>query len=113
MKATRNGWTIEGTPEEIRELIEMSASSDTFKVTTSPAVIARPNVAVDETKGITVMLDSEKADKSRQKNKIDWAKAESLNGAGWSFKMIAEEMGISYNTVYAHFNPVKKPGKEG
>jgi hypothetical protein len=27
--------------------------------------------------------------------------------------LIAEELGISYNTVYAHFNPVKKPGKEG
>lgn len=91
----------------------MSANSDTFRRTTSPATVERPNVAVDETKGITVMLDSEKSDKTRQKNAIDWAKAESLKGAGWSFKAIAEELGISYNTVYAHFNPIKKPGKEG
>lgn len=101
MKATKNGWTIEGTPAEIRELIEMSANSDTFETPEAK----RPPVETATPKAPPALGD-------RHKGRIDWPKAESLKKAGWSFKAIAEELGLTYQTVYSHFNPAKKPGKE-
>lgn len=100
MRATRNGWTIEGTPGEIHELIEMSASTDTL--------IAREPVEIPEKP-----VNAEAPEKTRPmpKRDIDWPKADSLRNAGWSFKAIAEELRTTYQTVYSHFNPVKRSEK--
>lgn len=92
MKATRNGWTIDGTPEEILTIVQLSAQGDTStkptcKATTTPAII-------------------ETADKTPAK-RIDWPKAEALKKAGWSIKAIAAEIGSTYATVYAHFKDDK------
>lgn len=73
MRATKNGWTIEGTPAEIKELLEMSAYSDTV---TNTVKGADPEKVFDQVK---------KSDKTRRKNV-----AESLFEAGWSPETIAE-----------------------
>lgn len=99
MKATKNGWTVEGTPDEIIAL--MSAYGDTFETPETK----RPPVETATPKAPPALGD-------RHKGRIDWPKAESLKKAGWSFKAIAEELGLTYQTVYSHFNPAKKPGKE-
>lgn len=92
MKATRNGWTIDGTPEEIMTLIQLSAQGDTSvkpicKEPTTPTIV-------------------ETADKTPAK-RIDWPKAEALKKAGWSIKAIAAEIGSTYATVYGHFKSEK------
>lgn len=92
MKATRNGWTIDGTPEEILTLIQMSAQGD---ISTTPICKEPTTPAIIET-----------ADKTPAK-RIDWPKAEALKKAGWSYKAIAEEIGSTYATVYAHFKAEK------
>ena len=39
----------------------------------------------------------------RKRTKVDWGKAEACRKAGWDFVKIADELGVSYNTVYTHF----------
>ena len=42
--------------------------------------------------------------KEKKTKKIDWPKAEACRKAGWDYTKIADELGCSYATVYAHFN---------
>ena len=90
MKATKNGWTIEGTPEEVLQLIQMSANGD---------------ASTGQTK------DPAKETRPMPRRNIDWKKAESLQAAGWNYKAIAEEIGTTYQTVYSHFNAISKKPK--
>ena len=83
MRATKNGWTIEGTPAEIVEMIEMSSKGDTCWATTTPAIV-------------------ETEDKTPRK-RIDWGKAQALKEAGWTTRQIADELGASYQTIYKKF----------
>lgn len=101
MKATKNGWTVEGTPREIAELIGTVPACSLYE--TPEAKL--PPVETATPKAPPALGD-------RHKGRIDWPKAESLKKAGWSFKAIAEELGLTYQTVYSHFNPAKKTGKE-
>lgn len=86
MKAEKNGWIIEGTPEEINALVQF----------TEP---------VSEPKHEKLPVHTPKSPKPA---KLDWAKADALKEAGWNYSAIAEEIGATYQGVYAHFNPAKK-----
>lgn len=92
MRAIKNGWTIEGTPEEINALIEMSAYTDTL---TAQASDPDPKETPKKT-------EKQKTQPVPRRN-LDWKKAEALKEAGWNFKKIAEEIGTTYQTVYGHF----------
>ena len=82
MKITLNGYELDGTPEEMLQLIGlMAAPVPDPKPAPKPA--AKP------------------APKPTGK-KIDWAKAAALRKAGWSYDKIGEEFGISGVTVSAH-----------
>ena len=116
MKATKNGWTVEGTPREIAELIGAAPANTLPPYETRPIggitnAIRHEQEKVDKRLEECKKLEKE-ADSTRRKGSIDWPKADSLKAAGWSFKAIAEELGTTYQTVYSHFNPAKKPGKE-
>lgn len=80
MRATKDGWQVEGTPAEIVELMMLTGG----KPGREPAE-AKVETAVKTPK------------------RIDWGKAQALKEAGWSTKQIAEELGASYHTVYKKF----------
>ena len=80
MKITLNGYELEGTPEEMLQLLGLMAAP---KPAPDPKPAAKP------------------APKPTGK-KIDWAKAAALRKAGWSYDKIGEEFGISGVTVSAH-----------
>ena len=39
----------------------------------------------------------------KKRKPIDWGKAEACRKAGWDFRQIADELSVSYNTIYQHF----------
>ena len=89
MKATKNGWTVEGTPMEIVELIKVSAYGDT----SGKAPVQTP-----------AAVETADATPKPTRRAIDWKKAQALRDAGWDYKKIADEIGSTYASVYAKLN---------
>ena len=76
-------WTydIEGTVEEIKELLGMMQPKAVVQEETPKAVVkAKP--------------------KPKKKKEVDVGKIRALNKAGWSVEKIADEMRIGKSTVY-------------
>ena len=87
-----NDFTIEGTPGEIAEMIRIYTGAQ--KIVGGVARKAPADAA-----------EKKKADqKESAKKEVDWAKAEALRKAGWSYDKIGEELGVSGVTVSTHLN---------
>lgn len=82
------GYDITGTPEEITHLIALLADEPIVKAMDALTNNAKP------------------ARKPRKA--IDWGKAKALRDAGWTYKAIADELGVSDVTIAAHLNKSAK-----
>ena len=77
MRIEVDGYIIAGTPEEILTLIQLRGAKEKSADTNK----AKP-----------------------KKTAVDWAKAKALRDAGWTYKKIGDELGVSDVTVAAHLN---------
>lgn len=84
MTIKAKGYDITGTPEEVAQLIRLLADE--------PVV-----------KALDALTNNVKPERKPRKV-VDWGKAKALRGAGWTYKAIADELGVSDVTVAAHLN---------
>ena len=89
MKIDVNGYNIEGTPEEMGQLLRIL----------QPDKKAQKASEKDGGGSGAPVKQKETTEK-----KVDWAKAAALRKAGWSYDKIGEELGVSGVTVSAHLN---------
>lgn len=82
------GYDITGTPEEITHLIDLLADE--------PIV-----------KAMDALTNNVKPERKPRKA-IDWGKAKALRDAGWTYKAIADELGVSLITVSKHLEEAVK-----
>lgn len=82
------GYDITGTPEEITHLIDLLADE--------PIV-----------KAMDALTNNVKPERKPRKA-IDLGKAKALRDAGWTYKAIADELGVYDVTVAAHLNKSAK-----
>ena len=80
------GYDITGTPEEITHLIDLLADEPIVK-----AMDALTNNV-----------------KRKPRKSVDWGKAKALRDAGWTYKAIADELGVSLITVSKHLEEAAK-----
>lgn len=129
MKATRNGWTIEGTPAEIHELIEMSAGTDTLtakepEMSANTGTLIKADADTQPRTDLPTETDTQPTGQAAKKHrsnsaaetpeqnaKLDIGKIKALHEAGWSIKQIADEMGVSYQTIYQRMKNFAKNRK--
>ena len=98
MKIKINGHEVEGTAEEIYSLIQMIGGAS--KEEEEPAAVKKP-----QTKKAPAKKETKK--KETTKKEIDVGKAGALRKAGWSLQKIADEMGVSPQTIA---NKLKQEG---
>lgn len=89
MKINLEGYDIIGTPEEILHLLdllgdEIEAVEHPIETPERPAPASKPA--------------------PKKQRKVDWSKAAAFRKAGWSYKKIGDELGVSDVTVSAHLN---------
>lgn len=77
------GYDVAGTPEEVAQLINLLADE--------PIV-----------KAMNALTNDVKPQPKKKRVKVDWAKAKALRDAGWKYKEIADELGVSLVTVANH-----------
>lgn len=94
VKIKINGHEVEGTAEEIYSLIQMTAKEEKQE----KAEEAKP-AAVKKTQAKKAPAKKETKKKETTKKEIDVGKAGALRKAGWSLQKIADEMGVSPQTI--------------
>lgn len=112
MKINLNGYTVKGTPEEMIDLIVLLTEYRTeedpkpeqqeAEPEAEPEELPEPDRGGDEPK-VPKPLKMPKMPKVKPpKREVDWAKAQALRNAGWSYKKIGDELGVADVTVAAH-----------
>lgn len=98
MTIKAKGYDITGTPEEVAQLIRLLADEPVVKALDA----LTNNVMVIPDGKVEVVTQTKPARKPRKV--VDWGKAKALRDAGWTYKAIADELGVSDVTVAAHLN---------
>ena len=96
------GYDITGTPEEITHLIDLLADEPIVKAMDA----LTNNVMVIPDGKVEVVTQTKPARKP--KKAADWGKAKALRDAGWTYKAIADELGVSLITVSKHLEEAAK-----